>query len=68
MIERVSDFLRELATQFENNELTEDEQRRISEFYMRLKFNREIESENDTLEKYLALGWYVYTQLLPEKE
>ena len=64
MIERISDFLREIADKMDNNELSEVEQRRVSEFYMRYKFQREVETEDEQLEKYLSLGWYVYTQLL----
>lgn len=59
---KISRFLEDLLDQYKNSKLTQDEERRITEFYMKERFMRKETHENDENDPftYLVLGWYIY--------
>lgn len=67
-------FLRDLADKLEHDDLSPEACLRISEFFMKYNFINAIfddtedtntsTDESDIL-KFMSLGWYVYTQLIP---
>jgi hypothetical protein len=65
-------FLRDLATKLENDELHDEVALQATEFFMKLNFMESCErSEGDSEEdsdvmKFLSLGWYIYTHIIPE--
>jgi hypothetical protein len=65
-------FLRDLATKLENDELHDEVALQATEFFMKLNFMESCErSEEDSEEdsdvmKFLSLGWYIYTHIIPE--
>lgn len=60
-------FLRKLALDIENNNVSDVIFKDVSEFYMKflfLRYVKETESvDRDNLMKYFSMGWYVYTML-----
>ena len=65
--ENVVIFLRDLATKLENNELSDETALKITEFFMKFNFIDSMfaSEENADVLKFLSLGWYVYTHLIP---
>lgn len=78
----ISVFLERLIDQYKNKQLTEDQERRITEFYLKECYlnesskessNEQKESSNDTNGlndnsfKYLTMGWYIYEHLIKKK-
>lgn len=64
-------FLREVADLLDEDKLPETYKRIVSEFYMKYKFfdtclKTDVETEDQQLLKFLSLGWYIHTQLLPK--
>lgn len=60
----IADFLENLLVQYKTNQLPSDEERRITEFYMKERFFRNVDNveEKDPL-TYFILGWYVLENL-----
>ena len=73
----ISTFLENLIDQYKSRLLTEEQERRVTEFYMKECFlSKDSDTSdascasdasdnlsNDSL-KYLVMGWYVYEQLI----
>ena len=60
---KIARFLEDLLDQYKNGQLTPDEERRITEFYMKERFFRkkpENEKDENNEKDYLVLGWYIY--------
>lgn len=54
-------FLENLLNKLKNNQLTNEEQKDISEFYIKFLYlhnNEEIDERKFI--KYMSLGWYIY--------
>ena len=64
----VSKFLRELADKMDDETLSEDEKRLISEFYMEYKGNQTEISESKEFMKFFTLGWYIYNNLVIDND
>ena len=65
----ISAFLENLIDQYKRRLLTEEQERRVTEFYMKeCFFSKESSDPSDNLSKdslkYLVMGWYVYEQLI----
>lgn len=61
-------FLNELIVKIDNNNLTIEEQREISEFYIQKKFkNLILKSNHKESLKYMSIGWYIYNFLYKNK-
>ena len=54
----LKDFLRELLTDLENEDLTEEQLKNIGEFLMEYKYKIESYSDKD-ITKFLFLGFYI---------
>ena len=69
MHDNLKEFLKSLTKSLEKNELDDTKISRISEFFMSYNFqdqtNEEEEFQDEELVKFLSLGWYVYTHLIP---
>ncbi len=69
MHDNLIEFLKSLTKSLEKNELDDTKISRISEFFMSYNFqdqtNEEEEFQDEELVKFLSLGWYVYTHLIP---
>jgi hypothetical protein len=63
MEKELPSFLRNTADRIENNTLSEEELRKISELYILSLFREKIgtTSQKDYM-KFLVLGWYIYNQ------
>ena len=67
---KLSDFLRDLADDIDNDVIDDKSLNSIGQFYMGYKLNKEIdETPNATLDekdlvKFLVLGWYIYRVIL----
>lgn len=74
-------FLRETADSIERGDLKANELRSAGEFYMKQRFIREVNADDDgyskpigesgefdmqELVKFLSLGWYIYCVLLKD--
>lgn len=59
-------FLRSLASDLESSKLTTEDLKKIFEFYIQFKFEKDLLSDKDDRDfiKFLTLGWYIYTNLL----
>lgn len=61
-------FLRILADDIENQNVSQEELQRTGEFYMSYKLNSQIDSDDEfsdaEFKKFFTLGWYVYTHVL----
>ena len=64
----VSKFLRELADKMDDETLSEDEKRLISEFYMEYKGNQTEISESKEFMKFFTLGWYIYNKVVIDND
>jgi hypothetical protein len=63
MEKELPQFLRNLADRIESNTLSEEDLRKVSEFYMSHLFRDKIgNTSQDDYMKFLVLGWYVYNQ------
>jgi hypothetical protein len=59
-------FLRDLLQKIENGDISEENLRRVSEFFVSYKFEEnklENPFRDEDLDKYAYLGWYIYSQL-----
>lgn len=70
-------FLRKLATDIENEILLPEQLKRVGEFFMSYQFQEQTISDKNSdvydfndedAKKFLTLGWYVYTQILKDKQ
>ena len=64
-------FLRKMADTIENDTILPDELKSVGDFFMKHKFikNNEVENNNiefckDELMKFICLGWYIYNCIL----
>jgi len=58
-------FLENLLTKVKNNNISQDEQREISEFYVNYIFSRSDDKDDEEkILKYTSLGWYIYEFLI----
>jgi hypothetical protein len=58
-------FLENLLLKLKNNQISQSEQREISEFYIKNMFtNNDPEIEEKNFYKYLYMGWYIYEFLI----
>ena len=63
MEKELPSFLRNTADRIENNTLSEEELRKVSELYMLSLFREKIgTTSREDYMKFLILGWYVYNQ------
>ncbi len=71
MHDNLIEFLKSLTKSLEKNELDDTKISRISEFFMSYNFqdqtttDEDEEFQDEELVKFLSLGWYVYTHLIP---
>jgi hypothetical protein len=68
----ISVFLERLIDQYKSQQLTEEQEMRITEFYIKecyLKESNVSVSSNDSDDsfKYLTMGWYIYEHLIKKK-
>lgn len=63
-------FFEKLVERMKNNQLSSDEKKRYSEFYMSEKLieyiqhnQRDFQSDENKWLKYFTLGWYIYEQI-----
>jgi len=65
-------FLEDLVVKYKHNMLSEEEKKRVTEFYIKEKFiGIDIETENidkDDMIKYMVMGWYVYQNVDRSRE
>ena len=63
-------FLRSLASDLESSKLSTEDLKKIFEFYIQFKFEKDLLSEKDDKDfiKFLTLGWYIYTNLLSRRQ
>lgn len=62
-------FLRKLADSIDEKKLTDQQLCRIGEFFMSFIFKEKMKEDKhkeDDFLKFITLGWWVYTQILPE--
>tara|TARA_R110002111_G_scaffold255301_1_gene321509 strand:+ start:649 stop:867 length:219 start_codon:yes stop_codon:yes gene_type:complete len=64
----ISSFLHNLSNDFRDNKLTNEQEKIISEFYMKYMFNNTSNIETKDLIKFYTMGWYFYTHVLKEGE
>ena len=67
----LSTFLKKLAEKIDQNTLTDRQLCRIGEFFMAFIFEekmKENKNEDGDFLKFITLGWWIYTQILPEIE
>lgn len=59
-------FLRTLALDLESSKLSPEDLKKIFDFYIQYRFEKDLSSEKDDKEliKFLTLGWYIYNNLL----
>jgi len=64
--EEISGFLGRLVEQYKNQELTQEQEMRITEFYIKECYLSvdSVSSNDDNAFKYLTMGWYIYEQLI----
>lgn len=55
----LSNFLRNLASDIEENKLKDKDLQKIGEFYISWLYEQKEENKHD-LYKFLTMGWYVY--------
>ena len=54
-------FLKKLVTDYEENKLSEEQKKCVSEFFMEFKFTSEhAEKSEKELMNYLFLGWFIH--------
>jgi hypothetical protein len=70
---KISDFLRDLADDIDNNSIDDKSLENIGQFYMGYKLNKEIDNtpnaslDEKDLVKFLLVGWYIYRVILRER-
>lgn len=57
-------FLENHLDKLKNDQLTEDEQKRLSEFVIQESYLNSEKGEDKEQLKYFALGWYIYENYL----
>lgn len=65
--EDISVFLERLIDQYKHQQLTKDQEMRITEFYIKEFYLKESAEPNDESFKYLTMGWYIYEHLIKKK-
>jgi hypothetical protein len=66
-------FLRDLASSIENRTLESNVEEQVSEFFLRFNMGTSLlqglddKDSEDELIKFLSLGWFVYSNLLPDQ-
>jgi hypothetical protein len=72
-MDKLPEFLRKIASDIENNTISEDELLQVSEFYMKNCMKNCMKKSladpvenisNDDVIKFTTLGWYIYKFLL----
>ncbi len=53
-------FLENILSKLKNNNLSLEEQKELSEFYINYMFNKENIEDDEKIKKYVSLGWYIY--------
>lgn len=68
-------FLRKLADKIENNTILPEELKSVGDFFIKHKFIKNIEVQNnnnefskDELMKFICLGWYIYNCILKNEK
>lgn len=62
-------FIDDIRMKIENKSLSREEKFLLLEFYINSKYTEAEENASDnTLLKYLAMGWYIYSQLERERD
>jgi hypothetical protein len=61
--ESIISFLEDLIFKYKHNMLSEDEKKRVSEFYIKEKFIDSENIEKDDLIKYMVMGWHIYQNI-----
>ena len=56
-------FLRTLATDIENDKLTEQQLQQVGEFFMTFLFLKDNKKSDKDFMKFITMGWYVYNNL-----
>jgi len=65
--EKISMFLEFLLFKYKNNMTSAEEDRHLTEFYIKQCFmDKNQESDDEKNLKYLILGWHIYNHLLPK--
>jgi|UppTromicrDC3135_1034486.scaffolds.fasta_scaffold01868_1 hypothetical protein len=64
ILKSMGSFLRNLANNIENNTLSNNDIKKLFEFYIKFKFDDNNNNSNDYNLKYFTLGWYIYNNLL----
>lgn len=65
--EDISLFLEGLINQYKSRQLTEEQEMRITEFYIKECYLKESKDSNEDSFKYLTMGWYIYEHLIKKK-
>ena len=63
----ISLFLERLIEQYKNHQLNEEQEMRITEFYIKECYLTDSNNSNDESFKYLTMGWYIYEHLIKKK-
>ena len=59
--ESIISFLEDLIFKYKHNMLSEEEKKRVTEFYLKEKFiGIDINIDKDDLIKYMVMGWHIY--------
>lgn len=65
-------FLENLLSKLRNDQLSYEEQRDLSEFYLKTLFKKEnnenYQRNDDKYMEYISLGWYIYEVLSKEQK
>lgn len=65
-------FLENLLSKLRNDHLSHEEQRDLSEFYLKTLFKKEnnenYQRNDDKYMEYISLGWYIYEVLSKEQK
>ena len=64
--ESIISFLEDLIFKYKHNMLSEEEKKRVSEFYIKEKFIDSIDIDRDRdrdLIKYMVMGWHIYQNI-----
>lgn len=59
-----SNFLRTLADDLDQGKLNSEQARKVFEFFVEYSFSTIKPESDEDIIRFLALGWYIYTQLL----
>lgn len=61
-------FLRTLASDLETSKLSPEDLKKIFDFYIQYRFEKDQTQDDKDFIKFLTLGWYIYTNLLDKQE